>query len=468
MVKLTTLQAIAITPLLTSAYSIGRFTPEQPARNDRFNPYAAQNNPATWNPYTQPPPVQQGGGWEQPRPQPYPQHYPQQGYRYEQPRPQPAPFAAAPVRYNPAVNNGRWSAAPAAPVTAPAVNPAAAPAPVAKDPAAVAHGVKALSQMYSNTPHAHGFRNVAYGTKKGVAGLRPVVAAAAPASAPSTKPEGTLYAASPEFQKLTQAQSLDLGVPDNVNGTQVFDSSVNAVRNINVYSGVTGAILIITGLIMVFLGHKLWKPIWFICGFYAGGVIGLVILSAIESRGTNLGPNRDLIYIILCIILGLMFGGMFLCLIKLAIFAVGGLLGFVVATAILAGITSGPIATSLGRGLFIAGMIILFAILVAVIERPILVLATAFVGAFAVLIGVDAFVQAGLARATSLLLRGGGLTVTDKILWIEIAAFLVLGAIGAVVQFVLGKKDHYSSRKAPGYAVVQPEHGKGGMQAVQR
>ena len=180
-----------------------------------------------------------------------------------------------------------------------------------------------------------------------------------------------------------------------------------------------------------------------------------------------MGPNRDLIFIIVCLILGLMFGGMFLCLIKLAIFAVGGLLGFVVATAILAGITSGPIATGLGRGLFIAGMIILFAILVAVIERPILVLATAFVGAFAVLIGVDAFVQAGLARATALLLHGAGLRVTDKVLWIEIGAFLVLGLIGTVVQFVLGKKDHYSSRKQTGYKVVQPETGKG-MEAVKR
>ena len=130
MVKLTAILSIALTPLLTSAYSIGRFSPEQPARNDRFNPYAAQNTPATWNPngYSQPPPVQQGGGWEYPQPQ---RHEPQ-GYRYEQPRPRPAPFAAAPVRYNPAVNNGRWSAAPAAPVAAPVVNTAAAPAPATK------------------------------------------------------------------------------------------------------------------------------------------------------------------------------------------------------------------------------------------------------------------------------------------------------------------------------------------------
>ena len=92
------------------------------------------------------------------------------------------------------------------------------------EPAQVAHGVKALSQMYAHAPHTHGFRQVSYGSPKGVAGLRLAQPAAAAAASP--KPDGTLYAASPEFQKLTQAQSLDLGVPDNVNGTQIFDSSV--------------------------------------------------------------------------------------------------------------------------------------------------------------------------------------------------------------------------------------------------
>ncbi|KAJ3043338.1 hypothetical protein HDV00_005341 [Rhizophlyctis rosea] len=463
MVKLTTILALAISPLLTSAYSIGRFSAE-PAP---FNPNANANNPSRWNPsgYPSAPPVQDDYYPPQAPPN-YPpqqhQNFAPEPYRFEQSRPQQAvgpanPFAKS-VKYDPAVNNGRWAAA-AAQQAAP-VNPAIAPNAASPVAQGASHGAKAIANMFSHTPHAHGFRGVSYAGP--VAGLGKNTAAKAAAA---SKPEGTLYAASPEFQKLTAQGATDLGVPDNINGTSIVQDQLNAVRKINVYSSVTGIILIVTGLVMVFLGHKLIKPICFIVGFYAGGIVALLILSAIENRGTSYGDHRDLIYIITAIILGLMFGGMFLCLMRLAFFALGGLLGFVIATAILSAVTGGPIATGLGRGLFIAGFVILFAILVAVIERPILVLATAFVGAFGVAVGVDAFVQAGLANAVTILVHGGRVQL-GTILWVEIGGFALLGLIGTAVQWRFGKKDHYSHGRSKGYKNIEPESGKPGMQAV--
>ncbi|KAJ3277229.1 hypothetical protein HK104_003527 [Borealophlyctis nickersoniae] len=259
------------------------------------------------------------------------------------------------------------------------------------------------------------------------------------------KADGTLYQPSAAFQKLTAPDS-------NTNVTGIVDSQVAFVRNINWKNSTVAIILIVTGAIMVFAGHKLWKPIWFIAGFYVGGVLAFLLLAAIENRGTNFGDNRDLIYLLVCIFAGIAIGGLFLCLIRFAIFAAGGLLGFVIATAILSMITGGPIQSGAGRALFIAAMVIIFAVLVFVAERPILIISTSFVGAWAIVFGIDVFVNAGLAMAVNDLLRGQGLQGgLNKYVYIELGGFVLLGLVGTLVQFRYGKKEHYSGRKGAGY-----------------
>ncbi|KAJ3063311.1 hypothetical protein HDU98_000867, partial [Podochytrium sp. JEL0797] len=101
------------------------------------------------------------------------------------------------------------------------------------------------------------------------------------------------------------------------------------------FKGTWGAILIATGLVLVFFGHKLVKPLLFMGGFYFLGTLTFVIMQNIESNRTDPFNNRDLAYFLSCLIFGLVGGGLALFFWRFAFGAIGAILGYAFALLLL-------------------------------------------------------------------------------------------------------------------------------------
>ncbi|KAI8851170.1 hypothetical protein BC829DRAFT_128029 [Chytridium lagenaria] len=223
--------------------------------------------------------------------------------------------------------------------------------------------------------------------------------------------------------------------------TGTFNGTTTEIGKLTAYSGIAAVIFIITGFVLVFWGHHVFKPVLFISGFYLMGILAFIAMQGIEYKTQKLigGESRDLVYFIVCIAAGLVGGLMFMCFWKLGMFAVGAVLGFVLATFILS-FASGGLLSGVGRTIFIVIMVLIFGFTIYFLERPLLILGTAIPGSYAVILGVDLFARVGFANASQSFLSGNNnYEVTPKV-WVMIAAFLLLSLIGIVFQFRSGKK----------------------------
>ncbi|KAI9358895.1 hypothetical protein DFJ73DRAFT_793904 [Zopfochytrium polystomum] len=211
-------------------------------------------------------------------------------------------------------------------------------------------------------------------------------------------------------------------------------NGLGVVTHLNIYTGIGAAILIATGIALVFFGHRIFKAVLFI---------------AVEYKTGNLfaggGDHRDLIYLIVCLVAGFAGGFLMMCLWKLGLAVIGALLGFVLATIILSFVSGGTISSGIGRSIFILLMTLAFSILIQFFERPLLILATAATGAFALVVGLDIFVGTGFTDAAHTFLSGSGtFTVTWKT-FLMMALFLLLTVIGSVAFFRDSERGAYGN-----------------------
>ncbi|RKO93293.1 hypothetical protein BDK51DRAFT_28919 [Blyttiomyces helicus] len=277
----------------------------------------------------------------------------------------------------------------------------------------------------------------------------------------------TIHEQSSAFKELV-SQKLSIG--DELNSTLGNSSSSftndltlgNDLGNINFYSTASGIVFIITGIFMTFFGYKLLKPLYFIIGFWVGAVLAYVVLTAIENHGTDFGSKHDLIYAITIAVVGLLTGALFLCLWQIALYATGALLGFVLALAILSLVTGGAIHSGVGRWIFIGALTVLGGVVVLFLEKPIMIIGTATVGAFAVVFGIDVFARQGYYILVRSLVGGEGFYSTNKWVYVELGGFALLAIIGICVQYATARK----SKRAK-YTTVDNERGPA-MGAVKR
>ncbi|KAI8826733.1 uncharacterized protein EV422DRAFT_8094 [Fimicolochytrium jonesii] len=250
----------------------------------------------------------------------------------------------------------------------------------------------------------------------------------------------------------TTAKSIKAAAAADVNGTDIPDSVLafnSKLRTVNVYNAIGAIILIITGLLFIFSGHKLFKLILFIAGFYTGSVLAFIILSQIEAKGHSFGDSRSIIFLVVGVVLGLIVGSLFQCVWKLGLIAIGAILGFTLAMFVLSLAKNGLISQGTGRTIFIIALTIIGGVLVLFFEKPILVLGTSVGGAFAVMFGVDIFTKVGLVEASQQFLAGNALYEPDKWVYVELAAWAILAVVGIIAQWngLRGGKSHHNNHK---------------------
>jgi hypothetical protein len=143
---------------------------------------------------------------------------------------------------------------------------------------------------------------------------------------------------------------------------------------------IVGLLVLILGLSFMTMGYRLFKPVCFLAGFYVGVILGYVILANVEpDTGFN---NREAILLGVCIVLGLLVGGLAMCLSSVGIWLIGGVAGFFFAMFILSWKDNGAIESVGGRGGFIAICCGIGALLAFFFEKIIVMAGTALTGSF--------------------------------------------------------------------------------------
>lgn len=193
----------------------------------------------------------------------------------------------------------------------------------------------------------------------------------------------------------------------------------------------------------------------FIVGFYVGGNIAYIVLSNAKA---DYGDNTPTIILCVCIAVGLVLGALLSCCFFLAVYLVGALLGYIAALWLLSWSSNGLIQSNWGRAILIIVFVVVGVILIAFLERPIFVIASACVGSFAVFCGIDIYVKTGFLELVNRLLHAkslDGVTEANTALRGMLGGCLALAVVSCLIQWCcirnrkqeyVGWRDRYPSR----------------------
>ncbi|KAF9570093.1 hypothetical protein EC968_002263 [Mortierella alpina] len=209
--------------------------------------------------------------------------------------------------------------------------------------------------------------------------------------------------------------------------------------SITVDSVIVGIVLMAAGFLFAFFGHKFFKVTLFLAGFFTFAILVWLALAHLEPK-QGYGSNADWIYLGAGAAGGLIGGCLFLCFWRLGFAAIGGVAGFACAMFILSWTSSGVISQGTGRIIFIVALVLVGILLTFFMERHIVILGTALVGAGAFFVGLDFFLHTGYKEAFRAFLSGnhsalfGGYQVTGKVYGM-LAGDLGMTVLGAAFQY---------------------------------
>ncbi|KAF9912884.1 hypothetical protein EC991_007496 [Linnemannia zychae] len=160
---------------------------------------------------------------------------------------------------------------------------------------------------------------------------------------------------------------------------------------------VGGFILLLIGVLLTFRGYRHYRFTMFLAGFIAGCVIVYSILANVEpAQGWN---RRQIIYVFSCLGGGLLLGAICWLLNRFTVWILGALAGLTLALYILAWRSEGLIRNRGGRIGLLVGASVLGLLLALVMGRRILIPATAIVGAYISVVGLDLFARTGFSES---------------------------------------------------------------------
>ncbi|GBC01196.1 hypothetical protein RclHR1_00410023 [Rhizophagus clarus] len=218
---------------------------------------------------------------------------------------------------------------------------------------------------------------------------------------------------------------------------------------------VTGVILIVTGIIFCFFGRRVYKLTLFLIGFYIGTIIAWIVIS---NAGGFKSAAGETILLIVSLAIGFVVGSIFMCCSSVAIWLLGALAGYAFALFILAWRSDGLIHSNAGRIIFIVALAILGLLLACFFKNSLIILGTAFIGAYAIILGIDLFVRTGFAQSVRAFLDRNDDTpyATNTKVYLMLAGMLGFFIVGSLFQFSY----HRNIQFGPGDGSVNPETGK--------
>ncbi|KAJ3063315.1 hypothetical protein HDU98_000871 [Podochytrium sp. JEL0797] len=235
-----------------------------------------------------------------------------------------------------------------------------------------------------------------------------------------------------------QVKAALLDIPVATNTTNPLDAiggfTTGELNKLTAYTAVWGGVMIASGIALVFFGHKLYRPLLFLGGFYFFAGLTFVIMQNIEVSRQELFHNRDLVYFICCIVFGLIGGGLAVFFWKLAFFVIGAGLGYALALIVLTAL-SGVFTNNVARYVLIAAFCLIFGFLIFWLETPLLIAATAVGGSYIAFMGIDVFARTGFVEISQDILTGQSIhaDITTKWAWM-LAGCVLVALLGAGFQ----------------------------------
>jgi hypothetical protein len=132
----------------------------------------------------------------------------------------------------------------------------------------------------------------------------------------------------------------------------------------------------------------------------------------------------------------------------------GALAGYTLALFILAWRSDGLIQSNAGRIIFIVILTILGLLFACFFKNTLIILATALIGAYAIILGIDLFVRTGFAQSVRKFVDGNHDTSyqTNVKVYLMLAGVIGFFIVGSIFQFRY-HKNHFG----PGDGTVRPE-----------
>lgn len=212
-------------------------------------------------------------------------------------------------------------------------------------------------------------------------------------------------------------------------------------HDITVQGIVFSVVLFISGLYLCFVGGVYQNFTMFIVGFYLGSTVAMIVLTNVQEK---LGTNGDTILLVVSIIVGILTGGLLCCCFFLAVYMLGILLGLAAASWLLSWSTNGLIQSEWGRAILFVCFAIAGLLLMVFFERLMFVIATSFIGSFAIFLGIDVYAKTGLLELVQSMYRARSLDLVIEAtpqLRGMLGGVLGLTIVGALVQWALIRRD---------------------------
>lgn len=194
------------------------------------------------------------------------------------------------------------------------------------------------------------------------------------------------------------------------------------------------------GVVFLFYGFRLFKPILAMSGFLSFALLTFVVLLNLEFKGVDIGGNRNIIYVVSCAVAGIVGAGMMIFFWKLGLFFVGGLGGFAFAVFVLSWKDNGLIDEGLIRPVFVIASVISCALLAVYFEKPMIIFLTSITGSVLISAGIDNFAQLGFLAAVQTFITNQGTFVVSMPMYGLLGSMLLLAIAGGFVQSKLTGK----------------------------
>jgi hypothetical protein len=185
----------------------------------------------------------------------------------------------------------------------------------------------------------------------------------------------------------------------------------------------------------------------FIVGFYVGANVAYIVLTNAKS---DYGANTDTILLVVSIVVGVLAGGLLCCCFFLAVYLLGALLGYIAALWLLSWSSNGLIQSDWGRAILIVCFVIAGVVLMAFLERPMFIIATAFIGSFAIFCGIDVYVKTGFLQLVNQFLHAKNVDILVEAtpqLRGMLGGCAGLAVVGGLIQWCMIRNGSYRGWK---------------------
>ncbi|TMW64578.1 hypothetical protein Poli38472_011458 [Pythium oligandrum] len=213
---------------------------------------------------------------------------------------------------------------------------------------------------------------------------------------------------------------------------------LHSTTKLQVAPGIAAVLAIFLGLFVCFYGYKLLRPAIFLCGFVTGGLlVALIIQYAFASMAWMATASW-----IGFLVAGGITGCLALWLYNVGLFLVGALSGILLAFMLNTsfGYRIYPSQPDVMLVIMVVFFGILFGFLASMVEKPVVILATSFIGATGFVWGVGYFIGkypsgADLKRFRWKNPSGDWIYTIPKAWWAYLVVTLLLFLAGVVVQY---------------------------------